>query len=72
MVWRNWDTILQSFTSLLCLVRRSFHIVIGKVASEQRNLSQDLVFIAADAAKKLRGVFTLPKLPVFNETEKSE
>ena len=49
-----------------------FILLSARSLPNKGNLSQDLVFIAADAAKKLRGVFTLPKLPVFNETEKSE
>ena len=49
-----------------------FILLSARSLPNKGNLSQDLVFIAADAAMKLRGVFTLPKLPVFNETEKSE
>ena len=71
MVWRNWDSIIQPFSSLLCLVRGSVHIVVSKVTSEQRK-PQSRLSIHCSRRCETRGVFTLPKLPAFNETEKSE
>ena len=49
-----------------------FILLSARSLPNKGNLGQDIVFIAADASKKLRGVFSLPKLPVINEAEKPE
>ena len=42
-----------------------FIMLSARALPEKGNLGSDLVFISADAAKKLRGVFSLPKLKNF-------
>mgnify|MGYP001189277787 FL=1 len=49
-----------------------FILLSARSLPNKGNLGSDLVFIAADASKKLRGAFTLPKIPALNEAEKSE
>ena len=49
-----------------------FILLSARSLPNKGNLGSDLVFIAADASKKLRGTFTLPKIPALNEAEKSE
>ncbi len=49
-----------------------FILLSARSLPNKGNLGSDLVFIASDAAKKLRGAFTLPKIPVLNAAEKSE
>ena len=47
-----------------------FIMLSARALPNKGKLSSDLVYISADAAKKLRGVFALPKLPDFENNKK--
>ena len=47
-----------------------FIMLSARALPNKGNLGSDLVYISADAAKKLRGVFALPKLPNFGNNKK--
>ena len=56
MVWRNWYTVLHTISSILWMVRCSFHNVISTCIARRGNLAEDLMYVAADAAKVERSV----------------
>ena len=48
-----------------------FVMLTARALPDKGNLSSDVVYISADAAKKLRGAFSLPKFPETVSDEKS-
>ena len=47
-----------------------FIMLSARALPSRGNLAEDLVYIAADAAKKLRAVFALPKFENLNKVRK--
>ena len=43
----------------------------SRALPDKGNLGSDLVYIAADAAKKIRGIFTLPQMSNVENNKKS-
>ena len=62
MVWWNWYTFLHLFVTIFRGFVAVFIMLSARALPGRGNLGEDLLYIAADAAKKLRGVFALPNL----------
>ena len=54
MVWRNWYTNLHTVSSILD-GSLQFSMLSARALPTRGNLAEDLMYVAADAAKKLRG-----------------
>ena len=48
-----------------------FILLTSRALPDKGNMGSDLLYISSDAAKKLRGVFTLPDLPTSQKNDKS-
>ncbi len=48
-----------------------FILLTSRALPDKGNMGSDLLYISSNAAKKLRGVFTLPDLPISQKNEKS-
>ena len=67
MVWRNNSWAYGLSLIFFAWFVGVFIMLSARALPDKGNLGSDLVYISADAAKKLRGVFSLPKLPNFGK-----